>query len=73
MRNKLKIYRVIAGLKQVELAQKVGTSQTVISRYERGEDIPQRKRQEKIAKILGKKRVTTLFPTLRKKRKKVKI
>jgi len=48
----LKAVRILNGLKQTELAQKVGRSQPWLSRVENGELLPQRKEVEKIAKEL---------------------
>lgn len=68
--SKLKLYRVIAGLTQAELAQKARMNQEDISRYELGKHTPLGKRQERIAQVLGKK-VRTVFPEgTRTKRKR---
>jgi len=48
----LKAVRILHGLKQKELAQKVGRSQPWLSRVENGELLPQRREVEKIAKEL---------------------
>ncbi len=48
--NFLKAVRVLHGLKQQELAQKIGRSQPWLSRVENGELLPQRREVEKIAK-----------------------
>ncbi len=49
----LKAVRVLHGLKQQELAQKIGRSQPWLSRVENGELLPQREEAEKISDILG--------------------
>ncbi len=48
----LKAVRILHGLKQKELARKVGRSQPWMSRVENGELLPQRKEVEKMAKEL---------------------
>ena len=48
----LKAVRVLHGLKQQELAQRIGRSQPWLSRVENGELLPQREEVEKIAKEL---------------------
>ncbi len=48
----LKAIRILHGLKQQELAQKVDRSQPWLSRVENGELLPQRKEVEKMAREL---------------------
>ena len=51
--NTLKITRVIHGLKQEDLAQQIGRSQSWLSRVESGKLLPQRAEAEKIAEALS--------------------
>ncbi len=48
----LKAIRILHGLKQQELAQRIGRSQPWLSRVENGELLPQRKEVEKMAREL---------------------
>jgi len=69
MKNKLRLYRFLAGLTQEELARKLNLSQPLISVYELGKHTPYKKRRERIAKVLGKN-VSTVFPVPKKKKVK---
>jgi len=42
-----------AGLKQAELAKKVGVSKDMVYRWERGLNPPSRRTLEKVARVLG--------------------
>lgn len=48
----LKIMRIRKGMKQTELANKVGVSQNSLSLYETGKRFPRRMILERLAKIL---------------------
>lgn len=61
MIKKLKYLRALNGLSQVELAQKVGTTQPVISLIERGHIEPRGNLKKAIAKTL-ETIPETLFP-----------
>lgn len=49
----IKEARELKGITQKELAEMVGTNQKIISRYERGTQIPSVKRAEQIAAALS--------------------
>ena len=53
--NKIKLYRNIAGLSQDELADKVGISKSMISKYERNIIKPPYEKLKKIADLFGVK------------------
>jgi len=53
---RLKVARIGAGLSQFELAQRVGTSESTISKIETRRVTPARDVQQRIAATLGKQR-----------------
>ena len=52
--TRLKAARVLKGLTQLELAEKVGTREIEISRIETGRMEPRPELQQRIAAVLGK-------------------
>ena len=54
LRKKILKLRIDKGLSQDELAERVGTKQSVISRIENGESEPRIETVKKIAKVLDK-------------------
>jgi len=63
MDNKLFYYRRVKGMRQFDLARKLGCSEQIISHYETGRVKPSPKRAQKIAVILGVK-VGDVFPEI---------
>ncbi len=55
--------RLQAGLTQKELADKIGTKQTGIARWENGSSSPRVSSLEKIAKATGASLVNLIYPT----------
>lgn len=53
LKNKLKEIRLLRGMTQRELAEKLGIEQSTISLYETGERIPNAAMAAKIASTLG--------------------
>lgn len=70
MKNKIKYYRFMQGLSQLELGAKVGRHQTAISEYELRKKVPPRKIKQKIAFALGKKKIETVFPAPKRRKKR---
>src|SRR5690242_11207908 len=52
--NRLRFEREVRGWSQQDLAEKVGTTQKIVSRWERGESIPLPYYRQKLCKFLGK-------------------
>ena len=62
MRNKIKVKRWELGLKQYQVASKVNISPPTLSLIEAGRYSPSEKLKSKLAKVLGCKSVTEIFP-----------
>ena len=52
--SNLTLVRLEKGLRQLDLARKVGVSENIISRLETGRKDPDKKLLEKLSKVLGK-------------------
>ena len=63
MNNKLFYYRKIRGMKQIDLAKRVGLSELAISTFETGRAKPSQKVALRIAKALSLK-VRQIFPDI---------
>ncbi|NPA46512.1 MAG: helix-turn-helix transcriptional regulator [Chlorobi bacterium] len=53
MKNKLKLFRVAAGLTQAELAERAGVSRQTVYAIEKGKYVPSVRLALRLAKILG--------------------
>ena len=63
MANKIKLYRIMLGLSQHELAWKVGVTRATINSIENGKTIPSLKLANDIAVVLGRS-INDVFYTL---------
>lgn len=52
MRTEIKVLRIMKGLSQTQLAERVGTYQRRISRFERGDITPKPEELKKLQEIL---------------------
>src|SRR5690349_4820941 len=52
--NRLRYERELRGWSQADLAEKVGTTQKIVSRWERGENVPVPYYRQKLCKLFGK-------------------
>src|ERR1700674_3578826 len=52
--NRLRSERELRGWSQADLAEKVGTTQKIVSRWERGENAPGPYYRQKLCKLFGK-------------------
>ena len=64
--NRLRFEREVRGWSQQDLAEKVGTTQKIVSRWERGESTPAPITDKSSASILGKM-LLNLASSIRKK------
>jgi len=65
--NKLKIFRTIAELSQVELAKKTQLKQWQISLFETGQALPNMEDALKIVRVLGLSNTALIWPELKEK------